>query len=97
MNGLGLKTLTTKGSNNQRSYKLPILDPLPVPFLVPASSLFPYLPTPLLLATLVWIKTSNNKHSFQNQTGPGGQTVKIENRDVNRFFKHKEPNFLLIL
>ena len=33
---------------------------------------------------------------FQNQTGPGGRTVKTENRDENRFSKHKEPNFLLI-
>ena len=36
------------------------------------------------------------KHGFQNRTGPGGRTVKTENRDENRFFKPKEPDFLLI-
>ena len=36
------------------------------------------------------------KHSSQNRTGPGGRTVKTENRDENRFFKNKEPDFLLI-
>ena len=36
------------------------------------------------------------KHGFQNWTGPGGRTVKTENRDENRFFKPKEPDFLLI-
>ena len=36
-------------------------------------------------------------HGFQNWTRPGGQTVKIGNRDENRFFKPKEPDFLLIL
>ena len=35
-------------------------------------------------------------HSFQNRTGSGGRTVKTENRDENRFFKHKESDFLLI-
>ena len=35
-------------------------------------------------------------HSFQNRIGPGGRTVKTENRDENRFFKPKEPDFLLI-
>ena len=35
-------------------------------------------------------------HGFQNRTGPGGRTVKTENRDGNRFFKLKEPDFLLI-
>ena len=35
-------------------------------------------------------------HGFQNRTRPGGRTVKTENRDENRFFKPKEPNFLLI-
>ena len=35
-------------------------------------------------------------HCFQNRTGPGGRTVKTENRDENRFFKPKEPDFLLI-
>ena len=35
-------------------------------------------------------------HGFQNRARPGGQTVKTENRDENRFFKPKEPNFLLI-
>ena len=34
--------------------------------------------------------------SFQNRTGPGGRTVKTRNRDENWFFKHKEPDFLLI-
>jgi len=34
---------------------------------------------------------SPREHSSQNRTGPGGHTVKIENRDENRFFKHKEP------
>ena len=28
-------------------------------------------------------------HSFQNRTEPGGRTVKIGNRDENRFFKPK--------
>ena len=36
------------------------------------------------------------KHCFQNWTGPGGRTVKTGNRDENRFFKPKEPDFLLI-
>ena len=35
-------------------------------------------------------------HCFQNRTGPGGWTVKTGNRDENRFFKPKEPDFLLI-
>ena len=35
-------------------------------------------------------------HGFQNRTGPGGWTVKTENRDENRFFKPNEPDFLLI-
>ena len=30
-------------------------------------------------------------HSSQNRTGPGDRTVKIKNRDKNRFFKYKEP------
>ena len=34
-------------------------------------------------------------HSFQNRTGPRGQTVKTGNRDEIWFFKHKEPDFLL--
>ena len=33
---------------------------------------------------------------FQTRTGPGGRTVKTENRDENRFFKHKKLDFLLI-
>ena len=36
------------------------------------------------------------EHCFQNRTGPGGRTVKTGNRDENRFFKPKEPDFLLI-
>ena len=35
-------------------------------------------------------------HGFQNRTGPGGRTVKTGNRDENRVFKPKEPDFLLI-
>ena len=35
-------------------------------------------------------------HGFQNWTGLGSWTVKIGNQDENRFFKPKEPNFLLI-
>ena len=35
-------------------------------------------------------------HGFQNRTGPGGRTVKIGNRDENRFFKPKKLDFLLI-
>ena len=35
-------------------------------------------------------------HGFHNRTGPKGRTVKIENRDENRFFKPKKPDFLLI-
>ena len=35
-------------------------------------------------------------HGFQNRTRPGGRIVKTENRDENRFFKPKEPDFLLI-
>ena len=35
-------------------------------------------------------------HSFQNQTGLWGRTMKTRNRDENRFFKPKEPYFLLI-
>jgi len=38
----------------------------------------------------------NAIHSFQNRTGPGGRTMKTVNRDENRFFKHKKPDFLLI-
>ena len=34
---------------------------------------------------------SRLKHSSQNRTGLGGWTMKTENRDENRFFKHKEP------
>ena len=37
-----------------------------------------------------------SNHCFQNRTGPGGWTVKTGNRDENRFFKPKEPDFLLI-
>ena len=40
--------------------------------------------------------SSTAGHSFQNRTGPGGRIVKTENRDENRFFKPKEPDFLLI-
>ena len=39
---------------------------------------------------------SDKDHCFQNRTGPGGRTVKTGNRDENRFFKPKEPDFLLI-
>ena len=42
------------------------------------------------------IITTHNSHCFQNRTGPGGRTVKTGNRDENRFFKPKEPDFLLI-
>ena len=35
-------------------------------------------------------------HGFQNWTEPGGWTMKTGNRDENRFFKPKEPAFLLI-
>ena len=35
-------------------------------------------------------------HGFQNRTRPGGQTVKTGNRNENRFFNPKEPDFLLI-
>ena len=35
-------------------------------------------------------------HCFKNRTGSGGRTVKTGNRDKNRFFKPKEPDFLLI-
>ena len=38
----------------------------------------------------------SREHCFQNRTGPGGRTVKTGNRDENRFFKPKEPDFLLI-
>ena len=38
----------------------------------------------------------SRRHCFQNRTGPGGRTVKTGNRDENRFFKPKEPDFLLI-
>ena len=34
-------------------------------------------------------------HGFQNQTISGGRTVKTGNQDENRFFKPKEPDFLL--
>ena len=34
--------------------------------------------------------------SKPDRTGPGGWTVKIENRDENRLFKPKKPDFLLI-
>ena len=37
-----------------------------------------------------------SKHGFQNVTGPGGRTVKTGNRDENRFFKPREPDFLFI-
>ena len=47
------------------------------------------------------IDSTNNfrtfNHSFQNRTRLGGRTMKTENQDDNRFFKHKEPDFLLIL
>ena len=42
------------------------------------------------------IMKPSNAHCFQNRTGPGGRTVKTGNRDENRFFKPKEPDFLLI-
>ena len=35
-------------------------------------------------------------HSFQNRTEPRGRTMKTGKRDENRFFKHKESDFLLI-
>ena len=46
----------------------------------------------------VWNKENiaTYHHCFQNRTGPGGRTVKTGNRDENRFFKPKEPDFLLI-
>ena len=36
------------------------------------------------------------KHGFQNRTELEGRTVKTGNWDENRFFKPKEPDFLLI-
>ena len=41
-------------------------------------------------------RESTHSHGFQNRTGLGGRTVKTGNRDENRFFKPKEPDFLLI-
>ena len=47
--------------------------------------------------TLKKIRTQyGGDHSFQNRTGPRGRIMKIGNQDENRFFKHKEPDFLLI-
>ena len=37
---------------------------------------------------------SYQEHGFQNRTIPGGQTVKTQNQDKNRFFKPKELDFL---
>ena len=34
---------------------------------------------------------------FQNRTEPRGRTMKTGNWDENQFFKHKKPDFLLIL
>ena len=45
---------------------------------------------------LLKIMFGSLEHCFQNRTGPGGRTVKTGNRDKNRFFKPKEPDFLLI-
>ena len=42
-----------------------------------------------------WI--SNWIQGFQTQTESRGWTMKTRNRDENLFFKHKEPDFLLIL
>ena len=42
------------------------------------------------------IYEGTHRHCFQNRTGLGGRTVKTGNRDENRFFKPKEPVFLLI-
>ena len=39
----------------------------------------------------------SGEHGFQNQTRPEGRIVKTRNWDENRFFKPKEPDFLLIL
>ena len=39
---------------------------------------------------------STINHGFQNRTGPGGRIMKTGNQDENRFFKPKEPDFLLI-
>ena len=39
---------------------------------------------------------SSSNHCFQNRTEPGGRIVKTRNWDENRFFKPKEPDFLLI-
>ena len=44
----------------------------------------------------LWSVWFTRTHCFQNRTGPGGRTVKIGNRDGNRFFKLKELDFLLI-
>ena len=40
---------------------------------------------------------STTNHGLQNWTKPGGRTMKTGNWDKNRFFKSKEPDFLLIL
>ena len=45
---------------------------------------------------LLFLNILRYNHSFHNRTGSGGRTVKIGNRDENWFFKHKEPDFLLI-
>ena len=49
-----------------------------------------------LLTHITSIIYDISKHCFQNRTEPGGRTVKTGNRDENRFFKPKEPDFLLI-
>ena len=38
-----------------------------------------------------------NNQGFQTRTGLEGWTVKTGNWDESWFFKHKEPDFLLIL
>ena len=49
-----------------------------------------------ILFSLTEFEVTTKHHCFQNRTRPGGRTVKIGNRDENRFFKPKEPDFLLI-
>ena len=44
----------------------------------------------------IFAPVSVKNHCFQNRTEPGGRTVKTGNQDENRFFKPKEPDFLLI-
>ena len=77
-----------------RKWHLPILSPFFInPILLDKNTTQTLMRSKLFF---FFFGEATHNHGFQNRTGPGGWTVKTGNRDENRFFKPKEPDFLLI-